>query len=207
MAKQSSEAYPGQRGKEKRALFAYFRVRVIQDAYRARFFELFQTRCFKCGRPEKPEPEFDKPPVLCIDHHIPMALGGHLVPGNLVSLCRDCNHRKLDSPPEAFYTAEELRNLQPLLDSQKALFTFFFDENRWMNDRESYLLDVGVHPTVVRAVLNDEDHLHYVGYPSEESRIGVTLGVDSNQSSSTSAQKVDAHRNEDHGLNQGATDA
>ncbi|MBD8050135.1 HNH endonuclease [Limnohabitans sp. JUR4] len=192
MAKQSSEVYRGQRGKEKRALFACFRVRVIQDAYRARFFELFEGRRFKCGLPEKLEPELDKPPVLCIDHHIPMALGGHLVPGNLVSLCRNCNTRKLDSPPEAFYIPEELRKLKPLLETQKALFTFRFDEDRWMSDRETYLLDLGVHPTIVRNVLNDENHRHYVGYPCEESRIGITLSFDSIRNSSFIHKKDDS---------------
>ena len=175
----SSETYPGQRNKEKRALFAHFHFRVIQDVYRARFFKLFSERCFKCGRPEKPEPEIGKPPVLCIDHHIPMALGGRLATGNLVALCRDCNNRKLDRPPEAFYTADELSQLQPILDLQRDVFNFVLDGDRWMTDREQYLLEVGVPAKVVDAVLNDETHVHYVGHPTKDSTTTITIDISS----------------------------
>jgi len=178
MATQSTEIYRGQRGKEKRRLFAHFQFRVIQDVYRARFFKLFNDKCFKCGRPEKPVPEFDKPPVLCIDHHVPMALGGHLVPGNLVALCRECNHRKLDRPPEAFYTVEELNRLQPFLDAQPKLFDFRFDGERWMTDRARYLLDIGVPDHIVEAVTNDPDHPHFVGKPKLDSTTTLRLNVE-----------------------------
>jgi hypothetical protein len=174
----SSEIYRGQRGKEKRALFQHFQLRVIKDVYRAQFFKLFEDKCFKCSKPEKPEPEFSKPPVLCIDHHIPMARGGHLVPGNLVSLCRDCNHRKLDRSPDAFYTAQELARLQPLLDAQQNLFTFVFDGERWMTDPEEYLLELGVPAKIVDAALNDETYLHYVGHPTTNSLLTIEIDMD-----------------------------
>jgi len=53
-----------------------------------------------------------------------MALGGHLVPGNLVALCWNCNNKKLDSPPEQFYTPGELDRLKPILDQQEDVFSF-----------------------------------------------------------------------------------
>ena len=176
MTKLSTEAYPGQRGKEKRKLFESFRVRVIQDVYRRRFFAAFQEKCFKCGIPEKLRQEVGAPPALCIDHHVPMYLGGHLVPGNLVALCRDCNNRKRDKPPADFYTEEELRRLKPLLDSQKELFAFTFDWDRWQRDRETYLLDVGVRSETVKAVLTDEAHPHFVGVANNDG--GVHFRVD-----------------------------
>lgn len=162
MPKRSAETYPGQRGKEKRALFSRFRYRIIEDVYRKRFFSLFQNRCFKCGRPEQQQ-QIGSPPVLCIDHHVPMALGGHLVPGNLVSLCRDCNNRKLDASPTAFYLPVELERLQPLLDAQHRLFEFSLDWDRWMSDREAYLLDLGAEPAAISAALGDEEDHRYVG--------------------------------------------
>jgi 5-methylcytosine-specific restriction endonuclease McrA len=163
MPSRSAETYPGQRGKEKRELFKRFRCRVIEDVYRRRFFSLFKNCCFKCGRPEKQKQEIGSPPILCIDHHVPMALGGHLVPGNLVSLCRDCNNRKLDVPPAAFYSPEELKRLEPLLEAQHSLFTFELDWDRWLDDREAYLLDLGVEPTAISAALYDEKDYRYVG--------------------------------------------
>ena len=162
MPKRSAETYPGQRGKEKRELFGRFRYRIIEDVYRKRFFLLFQNRCFKCGRPEKQQ-AIGSPPILCIDHHLPMALGGHLVPGNLVSLCRECNNRKLDTPPTAFYWADELERLQPLLEAQHRLFEFSLDWDRWMNDRESYLRHLGAEPAAISAALEDEEDHRYVG--------------------------------------------
>ena len=80
-----------------------------------------------------------------------------------VSLCRDCNNRKLDSPPTAFYLAEELERLQPLLEVQHRLFEFTLDWDRWMSDREAYLLDLGAEPAAISAALGDEDDHRYVG--------------------------------------------
>jgi hypothetical protein len=163
MPRRSKETYPGQRGKEKRELFGRFRFRVIEDVYRRRFFSLFGNCCFKCGRAEKQQQEVGSPPILCIDHHVPMALGGHLLPGNLVSLCRECNNRKLDSPPAYFYSTAELRRLEPLLEAQDSLFRFELDWDRWLDDREAYLQDLGVEPTAVAAALYDEHDYRYVG--------------------------------------------
>ena len=77
----------------------------------------------------EPHPEFGQPPSLCIDHHIPMILGGHLVPGNLVAFCRNCNNKKHEQPPGEFYTREELVKLKPILEKQREIFVFTFDWN------------------------------------------------------------------------------
>ncbi len=55
MKRKSAEAYPGQRGKEKRELFTRFRLRAIEDVYKSKFFAMFNHRCFKCGTMEKPD--------------------------------------------------------------------------------------------------------------------------------------------------------
>lgn len=68
MARRSAEKYPGQRQKEKRAFFGHFRLRVIEELFRRRFFESFGNRCFKCGMPEKVVQEFGNSPRLCMDH-------------------------------------------------------------------------------------------------------------------------------------------
>lgn len=105
-----------------------------------------------------------------------MALGGHLVPGNLVALCRDCNNLKLDRDPAEFYTIEELERLQPLLTSQQCLFQFRFNWNKWSEDRESYLLELGLDPDTVYSALHDENFVGYVGMASEQFSVTITLG-------------------------------
>jgi len=176
MKNNSKEIYKGQRGKEKRELFNRFRHRAIEEVYKKKFFALFDNRCFKCGIKEKPYVEIGQPPVLCIDHHIPMILGGHLVPGNLVSLCRSCNNKKHDSPPEVFYTLDELNKLKPILENQYEIFNFNFDWKRWDKDREGYLLCLGVEPNLVHELLYNEDHRDFVGLPSDN--MGITIKID-----------------------------
>ena len=178
MKNNSKEIYKWQRGKEKRELFKRFRIRAIEEVYKKKFFSIFDNRCFKCGIEEKPYVEIGKPPVLCIDHHIPMILGGHLVPGNLVSLCRRCNNKKHDLPPEVFYTTEELNKLKPLLEKQYDVFTFNFDWELWNKDREGYLLSLGVEPNLVQELLNNPNHTDYIGLPSDG--ISVTFKIDMN---------------------------
>lgn len=175
MKNNSKELYKGQRGKEKRELFNRFRLRAIEDIYKNKFFALFDHRCFKCGIKEKPYSEIGQPPVLCIDHHIPMILGGHLVPGNLVALCRSCNNKKHDLPPEEFYTPEELNKLNPILEKQADISIFTFDWNYWNKDREGYLLSLGVEPNLVHELLYNQDHPDYIGTQSDN--IGVTISV------------------------------
>ena len=114
----SSELYKGQRNREKRSLYENFPFRCLEDLCKAKFYSLFENRCFKCGSEgvSRYLGRFDN---LCMDHHIPMKLGGHLVPGNLTALCRRCNGQKLDLPPETFYSEHELARLALLLEKQK----------------------------------------------------------------------------------------
>lgn len=155
--------YKGQRQKEKQALFSRYQLRVIEDLYKCRFFQQFGNCCFKCGLRERPNPVIGSPPHLCMDHHIPMALGGHLIPGNLVSLCRTCNALKRDKDPKEFYTKEEMKRLQPLLEQQEQLFAFSFDWQKWDKSREAYLLELGIAEEVVHETLFNEHFSGYVG--------------------------------------------
>ena len=173
--KTSIELHPGQRKKEKRQLFDRFAVRAVEVIYKEKFFALFDNRCFKCGQPETYRPGAVGVKLLCIDHHVPMALGGHLVPGNLVSLCRACNGRKLDQAPEAFYTPDELKRLAPVLERQHVLFDFRFDWDAWHDDPYGYLLGLGVESALVNALLHDENHPDFMGMP--EQRAIFTIGL------------------------------
>jgi hypothetical protein len=176
MRKESVELYRGQRRKEKRELFKRFRHRAIEDVYRARFFALFEHRCFKCGAVERTHKIVGQPPILCIDHHVPMAQGGHLEPGNLVALCRRCNEDKLDQPPDQFYTIAELERLRPLLDQQKTILEFTFDWDAWSADRAEYLRSLGVEAGLVQELLHNPDHPNFIG--TQSNTIGVTISVD-----------------------------
>lgn len=175
MAKRASvELYPGQRNKEKRKLFECFPFRALDRVCKEKFFALFDNQCFKCGQPETYVPGTKGLKVLCMDHHLPMAHGGHLVPGNLVSLCRTCNNSKLDRMPEEFYSAEELQRLSPLLELQHALFDFVFDDDAWRADPAGYLVGLGMSPELVQALLHDEEHPDYIGLPRSPA-ISLTL--------------------------------
>lgn len=176
MRKQSAELYPGQRRKEKYKLFKRYRLRVIEDLYRNKLFGLFDHRCFKCGTPERASKLASGPPVLCIDHHVPMALGGHFQAGNLVALCRQCNEAKLDLPPDQFYSPSELERLKPLLAQQETLLAFTFDWDSWHADRGRYLLSLGMEPSLVHELLTNPDHPAFLR--GATSRVGVALTVD-----------------------------
>lgn len=176
MPRHSTELSPGQRGKEKRELFKRFRHRAIEDVFKGKLFSIFDHQCFKCGAEERSKKVMRQPPILCIDHHIPMALGGHLIPGNLVALCRRCNEAKLDQAPEQFYTPGELERLRPLLARQQSIFEFCFDWESWNTDRRKYLINLGVDPDLVHELLFNPNHPDFIGTKSDI--IGVTLSVD-----------------------------
>lgn len=176
MAKKlSSELYKGQRQKEKRLLYMGFRFRALERLCKSRFFALFDNKCFKCGTPELPL-SVGRPPVLCMDHHIPMVLGGRLEPGNIVSLCRHCNEGKLDQPPEQFYSHQELERLKPIFAQQAALFTFTFDDEAWRKDPAAYLVSLGLDVGLVDQLLHDELHPDYIGLPME-SLFALTISI------------------------------
>ncbi|MCG6170143.1 HNH endonuclease [Leptospira sp. FAT2] len=140
------------RRKEKSELFKRFRLRVIINHYKQKFFECFDNQCFKCKKEKH----------LVIDHHIPMSLGGHLIPGNLVALCRKCNGQKWDNPPEKFYSRKELQELQQFLIKEKEVFEFEFNWDFWNKDREGYLISLGIDRKLVHQVLNDKNHVDYI---------------------------------------------
>jgi len=177
MSNNSKDTYKGQRKKEKDELFKRFRLRSIEDLYKNKFFALFNHRCFKCGTKEKPHPKIGKPPILCIDHHVPMVLGGHLVPGNLVALCRACNNKKKDKPPEEFYTHEEMDKIEHLLEKQENIFDFNFDWNYWNKDREGYLLSLGLKPDLVHELLYNQEHPDYIGFPPNNGEITISVDI------------------------------
>lgn len=141
------------RSKEKSALWGRFALRVVENHARQQFFRLFGDACFRCGASGS----------LVIDHHIPIMLGGHLEPGNLVALCSSCNSIKGDLAPESFYTQDDLRRLQPFLDKQGPLFDFKFSWERYHTNQREYLLSIGIDRVLVETVLEDRNHEWYVG--------------------------------------------
>lgn len=142
-----------QRNQEKGELYGRFKYKVIRDLYKNKFFDIFGFKCFKCGVNQG----------LDIDHHLPIVLGGHLVPGNLVALCKACNNKKHDHHPRDFYTQNELIALEPLLEKQKGIFNFNFDWDYWHRDRQCYLISLGVEPNLVHELLNNPNHPYYIG--------------------------------------------
>lgn len=156
------------RNVEKRELFGRFGLAVVEEHAKGKFFSFFGDRCFKC----------DSPGPLVMDHHVPITLGGHLVPGNLVALCRPCNNGKRDAPPEAFYSPSELDRLAPFLEGQHALFNFSFDRNAWKADRGGYLLSLGIDPALVAEVLGNPEHRFYVPSPDERPAVTITVTID-----------------------------
>ena len=161
----ASEPNLVRRKREKRQFFNRYRASVIEDVYKKRFFRLFENKCFKCGAEERDFIAIGEPPILCMDHHVPIALGGAFEEGNLVSLCRSCNGIKLDKSPEEFYTVDELNLLKPFLESQKDIFHFEFDRRKWNTERKEYLLEIGVEEVLVNEVLFNEYHPDFVGLP------------------------------------------
>ena len=139
---------------DKNALFRRFKYEVIALAKRRQLWELFGGQCFRCAN-EGP---------LELDHHVPQELGGRLVPGNVVLLCRDCNSKKRATHPMNFYSPEQLTALQPLLSAQLKLFEFQFNWTRWTHHPEEYLVSLGATENEAQAAVSNPDHPLYVGY-------------------------------------------
>lgn len=155
-----------QRKKDKADLYKPFKAPVIAELAKRRLYALFDNRCFNCGSTSR----------LQIDHHIPQFLGGRLLPGNLVILCSRCNSAKRDAHPEQFYSQEQLRTVESLLDAQLEIFNFKFDWTRWNGHRDQYLLSLGASPEFVTEVMTDELSPFYSGQATNESD-GVVITI------------------------------
>lgn len=68
-------------------------------------YKCFGNKCFHCGATDD----------LTMDHHKPLVGGNSLELGNTVILCRKCNGYKSATPPEKFYTEDQLLDLLQLL--------------------------------------------------------------------------------------------
>ncbi len=156
------------RGKDKWELFKPFKLAVIEEHTKRRFFAFFGNACFKCGSTNP----------LVMDHHVPIVLGGRLVPGNIVALCRDCNNRKGDRPPEDFYSPVELERIRPFLDGQRGIFEFEFDRRAWEADREAYLVSLSIEPELVREVLTNPDHRFHIPPRDDSKGVGIVITID-----------------------------
>lgn len=153
--KNKTDELKRQRTTEKYNFQKRYRFDIIWDVYKKRLLASFGNRCFKCGIRDE----------LVIDHHIPLALGGHTVEGNLVSLCKRCNNKKLDQPPEYYYTRQELDILMKILSRQADLLHFRFDFGAWESDPAKYLIDIGINPNIVFEFMKK---LNHKSMPSEE---------------------------------------
>lgn len=144
------------RNEDKRNLFRCFQNEALKDIKRVELFSLFAHRCFKCARVGP----------MHMDHHVPQALGGRLVPGNVVLLCPACNELKADHHPNEFYSAQELERLMPILKAQLPLFDFKFNWNLWGRDPVAYLTALGVSEEVAIRAARER-----------ESGIGISFSV------------------------------
>lgn len=141
------------RRKEKHELFKPYTLEIIRDHYKNMLFKLFDNKCFKCGSEKK----------LVIDHNFPMAMGGRLIPGNLVVLCARCNSNKGTLIPESFYSSEELHNLELLLARQPKVMGFYFDWNSWNNNPRQYLESIGIEKRLIEEAFNNQESKYYIG--------------------------------------------
>ena len=152
----SAEEAKQLRNIDKRQLFGRFQLDVLAVAKRRQLDALFDVRCFRCGSVESLE----------LDHHVPQSLGGRLVPGNIVLLCRRCNLAKLESAPRDFYSEAELERLAPILAAQLHLFDFRFNWTRWNNHPMEYLVSMGIDAAEAETIVS-----------RREAGIGVRLTV------------------------------
>ena len=171
------------RSKERSAFWQRYMYPVIASYYRRKLFTLFNNRCFKCGTSQ----------WLEIDHHIPIVLGGHLVPGNMVALCSTCNNRKHDKNPASYYSSEELMKLDSILRQEPEVLDFMFDNAHWEEDPKGYLLRIGLDEKLIDAVLTNPAHPFYIAPArcSEDSSDDITITID--------VSSMDLFDHEDHG--------
>jgi 5-methylcytosine-specific restriction endonuclease McrA len=159
-----------------------FMLRVIENHFRNKLYGLFDYRCFNCSRLATLESYRDMEDVpfyrgLDRDHHMPITLGGRLVPGNIVALCKACNSRKQETDPRSFYTAGKLAALRPIFARQAEALAFKFDPDGWSADRLAYLRSLGIGYRLVDQVLHNETHRYYVGVKADQPTFSVSISV------------------------------
>ena len=121
---------------------------VILNHFRNKIIDLFGGRCYAC----------DNPSDLAMDHHVPLSKGGRKEPGNIVMLCYRCNMKKWDFMPEEYYSSGELLHLESLLDKEREVLEFEFNQDKWFGDRYAYLLETGISPLLLDEINTNEYH-------------------------------------------------
>lgn len=124
-----------------------FRLEIIEKFFFWKLWLEFRGRCFACGSPQG----------FLLDHHVPLVRGGRREPGNIVLLCNNCNVSKKDTPPEDFYSNEELEFLKPILERQQELLAFVWNSKAFAESKYKYLVSVGIHPLHVQEALTNPD--------------------------------------------------
>jgi 5-methylcytosine-specific restriction endonuclease McrA len=166
--KLTTDEYKQLRKIEKNELFDRFRVPLIVDLYKQKFFTSFGNKCYKCKQIGN----------LVIDHHVPLVLGGHFVPGNLVALCRRCNNKKKDKYPKEFYSKRELSQLHTILKKQSDIFNFKFDWNRWEADPREYLISLGIDSNLVNEIFTNKNHQYFIEPSSSRYKVALSVNLD-----------------------------
>lgn len=172
------------RQRDKREWDKKYCLRVIENHFRNKLFSLFEYSCVKCFTPGMLRTDFagmERVPFwrgLERDHHLPIRLGGRLIPGNIGVLCTSCNSRKNEKSPRAFYTTGELDRVQRCLDKEEAALHFKFDWEAWRQDRSQYLASLGIDRELIGEVLTNEDHRYYAPPPSQ---FHLSIAVDADE--------------------------
>jgi hypothetical protein len=172
------------RGKDRYHLIRKFHPPIFWSKFRRQFFDLFDDRCFCCGKraiwsmcDESDELNGGEwlQNQLVMDHHIPFEKGGRLVSGNIVSLCKLCNGAKAELSPEDFYTQKELDRLNPYLVVQGSIIP---ERHYWNYEqfeefvratdeaRFNMLIAEGINVELARCALKYEYHRYYCGNKS-----------------------------------------
>lgn len=148
-----------------------YSLRVIENHFRNKLFSLFAYGCVKCSKRGILRTDFtgmERVPFwrgLERDHHVPIRLGGRLIPGNIGVLCTSCNSRKNEKSPQSFYTTGELDRVQRCLDKEEETLHFKFDWEAWRQDRSQYLASLGIDRELIGEVLTNENHRYYAPPP------------------------------------------
>jgi hypothetical protein len=132
-------------------------IRPVYEHFRSKLVAAFGGGCFRCGA---------RAPLV-LDHCVPIALGGRLVPGNITVLCRECNELKGEAHPEDFYAADEMSRLVLLLEAQIELLAFEWKAVRWWSgsedERRQYLREIGLGTKAIEGLFDERGLLRDQG--------------------------------------------